>query len=166
MIEAVENRAEVFDGLCTRKPDRRSRRSHHVRSLEAHNENMSTTSYQPGVCNIGPAERQQRLNIGWGGLAVTFAALAAFVIFQVADPWRLLVAIPAIIGATGFLQYRMHFCVNFAMRGLYNLGDKLGTEENVVDAEMRRADQRKGLQIIGLSLLAGAAVAIIAVLLP
>lgn len=127
---------------------------------------MSTTSYQPGVCNIGPAERRQRLNIGWGGLALTFAALAAFMVFHVADPWRALVAIPAIIAANGFLQYRMHFCVNFAMRGLYNLGSSLGTEENVVDAEMRRADQRKGLQIIGLSLLIGAAVVVIAVLLP
>ena len=78
----------------------------------------------------------------------------------------MLVAIPALLGANGFLQYRMHFCVNFAMRGLYNLGDSLGTEENVVDAEMRRADQRKGLQIIGLSLLSAAAVVVIAILLP
>ena len=107
-----------------------------------------------------------RLNAGWLGLGLTFAALAAFVIFSVPDPWRILVALPAVLGANGFLQYRMHFCVNFAMRGLYNLGDSLGTEENVVDAEMRRADQRKGLQIIGLSLLAGVVVAVVAVLLP
>ena len=103
---------------------------------------------------------------GWIGLALTVAALAAFVVFSVPDPWRALAAAPAVLGANGFLQYRMHFCVNFAMRGLYNLGDKLHTEENVVDAEMRRADQRKGLQIIGLSLLIGAAAVVIAVLLP
>ena len=127
---------------------------------------MSTTSYTPGVCNIGPAERKQRLNIGWLGLGLIFVTLAAFVIFSVPDPWRVLVAIPAVLGANGFLQYRMHFCVNFAMRGLYNLGDALHAEENVVDAEMRKADQRKGLQIIGLSLLIGLAVVVIAVLLP
>jgi len=127
---------------------------------------MSTTSYTPGVCNIGPAERKQRLNIGWLGLGLTFVTLAAFVIFSVPDPWRVLVAIPAVLGANGFLQYRMHFCVNFAMRGLYNLGDALHAEENVVDAEMRRADQRKGLQIIALSLLAAALVVVVAVLLP
>lgn len=126
----------------------------------------TTTSYTPGVCNIGPAERRQRLNIGWLGLGLTFVALAAFVIFSVPDPWRVLVAAPALLGANGFLQYRMHFCVNFAMRGLYNLGDALHTEENVVDAAMRKADQRKGLQIIGLSLLAAAVVVVIAILLP
>ena len=127
---------------------------------------MSTTSYTPGVCNIGPAERKQRLNIGWLGLGLTFVTLAAFVIFSVPDPWRVLVALPAVLAANGFLQYAMHFCVNFAMRGLYNLGDALHAEENVVDAEMRKADQRKGLQIIGLSLLIGLAVVVIAVLLP
>ena len=127
---------------------------------------MSTTSYTPGVCNIGPAERRQRLNVGWLGAGLTFAALAAFVIFSVPDPWRLLVAVPAMLGAIGFLQYALHFCVNFAMRGLYNLGSALGAEENVVDAAMRKADQRKGLQIIGLSLLIAAAVAVVAVLLP
>ena len=127
---------------------------------------MSTTSYTPGVCNIGPAERRQRLNIGWLGLGLTFAALAAFIIFGVPDPWRAVVAAPALLGANGFLQYRMHFCVNFAMRGLYNLGDSLHAEENVVDKEMRRADQRKGLQIIGLSLLAAAVTVVIAILLP
>ncbi len=132
----------------------------------AQTSHMSTTSYTPGVCNIGPAERKQRLNIGWLGVGLTFAALAGFVIFDVPAPWRVLVAAPALLGANGFLQYGMHFCVNFAMRGLYNLGDALHTEENVVDAEMRRADQRKGLLIIGLSLLIAAAVVVIAVLLP
>ena len=118
------------------------------------------------MCNIGPAERKQRLTIGWIGLALTFAALAVFMIFSVPDPWRVLVAAPAVLGANGFLQYRMHFCVNFAMRGLYNLGDSLHAEESVIDKEMRRADQRKGLQIIGLSLLAAAVTVVVAVLLP
>ena len=126
---------------------------------------MSTTSYTPGVCNIGPAERRQRITIGWVGAAVTVLTVIAFVVFQTPDPWRVLVAIPAVTAANGFLQYAMHFCVNFAMRGLYNLG-AMGAHENVVDAEMRRADQRKGLLIIGYSLLIGAAVVAIAVLLP
>lgn len=127
---------------------------------------MTNATYQPGVCNIGPAERQQRLTVGWLGLGITVAALAAFVIFGVPDPWRVLVALPAALAANGFLQYRMHFCVNFAMRGLYNLGTALHTEENVVDSAMRRADQRKGLQIIGLSVLLAAVVVVVAILLP
>lgn len=126
---------------------------------------MSST-YVPGVCNIGPAERRQRAMMGWIGLAITFAALAIFVIFDVPTPVRVLVAIPAALAANGFLQSALHFCVGFAMRGLYNLGDKLGTEENVLDAQMRKADQKKGIQITVYSLLIAAAVVLIAVLLP
>ena len=126
---------------------------------------MSST-YVPGVCNIGPAERRQRATMGWIGLAVTFVALAIFVIFDVPTPVRVLVAIPAALAANGFLQSALHFCVGFAMRGLYNLGDKLGTEENVLDTEMRKADQKKGIQITVYSLLIAAAIVVIAVLLP
>lgn len=127
---------------------------------------MSTTTYQPGVCNIGPAERRRRLNIGWAGTALTIVLLVLFVVARVPDPWRIVVAAPAALAANGFLQYGMHFCVNFAMRGLYNLGPALHAEENVLDADMRRADQRKGLKIIGLSALIAAAVVVVAVLLP
>jgi hypothetical protein len=128
-------------------------------------DSKSTTSYTPGVCNIGPAERRQRLIIGWVGAAITLLALVVMVVAHVPTPLRVLLAFPAVVAANGFLQYAMHFCVNFAMRGLYNF-DSTGSEENVVDAQMRRADQRKGLQIIGLSLLIAAAVVVIAVLLP
>ena len=126
---------------------------------------MSST-YTPGVCNIGPAERRKRQLGGWLGLGVTIAALVLFVVFRVPDPWRILIALPVGLGANGFLQSAMHFCVGFSMRGLYNMGDKLGAEEDVMSAEMRRADRRKGLQIIGYSMLIAAAVVMLAVLLP
>ncbi len=127
---------------------------------------MTSDTYQPGVCNIGPAERKQRLNIGWIGVVFVVLGLVCFVAFDAPTWVRFLIAIPALLAANGFLQYAMHFCVNFAMRGLYNLGTALHTEENVVDAAMRKADQRKGLQIIGLSVLIAAAVVVVAVLLP
>ena len=126
---------------------------------------MSST-YVPGVCNIGPAERRQRKTMGWVGLGITVVALVLFVLLDVPTPVRVLVAIPAALAANGFLQSALHFCVGFAMRGLYNLGEKLGTEENVIDAEMRKADQKKGIQITVYSLLIAAAVVVIAVLLP
>ena len=126
---------------------------------------MSST-YVPGVCNIGPAERRQRKMMGWVGLAITVVALVLFVVLDVPTPVRVLVAIPAALAANGFLQSALHFCVGFAMRGLYNLGEKLGTEENVIDAEMRKADQKKGIQSTVHSLLIAAAVVLIAVLLP
>lgn len=125
-----------------------------------------TTTYTPGVCNIGPAERRKRRVGGWLGLGVAIAALVFFVVFHVPDPWRILVAVPVGLSANGFLQSAMHFCVGFSMRGLYNMGEKLGAEEDVMSAEMRRADRRKGLQIIAYSTLIAAAVVVLAVLLP
>lgn len=125
-----------------------------------------TTTYVPGVCNIGPAERRKRRQLGWGGLVVVLVLLIAFPVFGVPDLVRLLIVIPAAASANGFLQSAMHFCVGFAMRGLYNLGTSLGNEETVMDAEQRRADQKKGAQIMLYSLLIAAGVALVAVLLP
>jgi hypothetical protein len=126
---------------------------------------MSSTTYIPGVCNIGPAERRQRQTLGWIGAAVTVVALVGFVAFHVPWPFRLLVFAPAMLSAQGFLQSAMHFCVGFSMRGLYNF-DALGSEETVMDASMRRADQKKGLQISAYATLISAAIVVVAVLLP
>ena len=130
-----------------------------------------TTTYVPGVCNIGPAERRKRRQLGWVGLIVVLVLLVAFPLFGVPDLLRVLIVIPAAASANGFLQSAMHFCVGFAMRGLYNLGTTLGTVrdgtvETVMDAQQRRADQKKGAQIMLYSLLIAAGVVLIAVLLP
>jgi hypothetical protein len=125
-----------------------------------------TSTYTPGVCNIGPAERRKRLRLGWVGSAIAAVMLVAFVVLQVPDVLRAAVAIPVGLSANGFLQSAMHFCVGFSMRGLYNMGPSLGTEEDVMDAQMRLADRRKGLQIITYSMFIAAAAVIVAVLLP
>jgi hypothetical protein len=124
-----------------------------------------TTVYQPGVCNIGPAEIRSRRRSGIGGAIVTAVALAAFVLLGVPDGWRWLVVIPAGVGAMGFLQAAFHFCARFGMAGLFNFGE-LGAEESVHEAEYRRADQRKAVLISVLSLGIGILVAVVAVLLP
>lgn len=93
---------------------------------------MSTTTntYQPGVCNIGPAEIRMRRNSGIAGAVITVVALVAFVLFHVPDSWRAFVVLPAGLGASGFLQAAFHFCARFGMTGLFNFGD-LGTQERV-----------------------------------
>lgn len=128
---------------------------------------MSTTAnvYQPGVCNIGKAEINQRRQTGIVGAVVTVLALAAFVIFHVPDPWRLFILLPAGLGASGFLQAAFHFCARFGMTGLFNFG-ALGTPEAVHEQEYRRKDQRKALLILGLSGLTALVVFGIALLLP
>jgi len=131
-------------------------------------ENVGMTKaavYQPGVCNIGPAEIRRRRMSGYAGLAVAVVFLVVAFALGWAAPWRLLVALPVFLSAQGFLQAAFHFCVGFASRGLYNFGD-LGSEETVQDAEFRRKDQRKALLISLLAFAIAAVVAVVAYLIP
>jgi hypothetical protein len=122
---------------------------------------MAPTSQQyiPGVCNIGRAEIKLRKIVGWIALATTVALWAALAAVGASAVWRLVLFVPATVAAIGFLQAAWHFCANFGLRGVLNFGPNVGKTDTVEQAEFRRQDRRKALQIIGLSLLAGAAVA-------
>ncbi|MGL4257533.1 MAG: hypothetical protein ACRCSL_14465 [Microbacterium sp.] len=124
-----------------------------------------TVEYQPGVCNIGPAEIRRRRASGWLGLAIAVGYLALALLLGWPAPWRLLVAVPVFVSAQGFLQAAFHFCVGFASRGLYNFG-AIGSEESVQDAEFRRKDLRKALLITVLAAAIAAVVAVVAFLIP
>ena len=126
---------------------------------------MSTT-YIPGVCNIGPAEIKKRKLSGTIGLYVTVILFAVFLVSGLAPAWRLFLFIPATIGAMGYLQARLHFCVGFGTKGLFNVGDTLETRESVESAEYRRKDQRKALMIAGISIAIGLVIAVGVFLLP
>jgi hypothetical protein len=118
------------------------------------------TEYVPGVCNIGPAEIRRRKQSGWFGLGVTILVWAAFLIFGVSAPWRLLLFFPAMISAAGFFQAALHFCAGFGMRGVFNFGSEVGKTETVEQTEFRLKDRRKA-RLIGLySALVGIAAAI------
>jgi hypothetical protein len=118
--------------------------------------------YIPGVCNIGHAEVRLRKAIGWVGLVITTALWIALAAVGASAAWRLLLFVPAAVAAVGFLQAAWHFCANFGLRGVLNFGPNVGKTDSVEQAEFRRQDRRKALEIIGLSMLAGAAVAAIA----
>src|SRR5262245_1743821 len=115
--------------------------------------------YVPGVCNIGKAEITRRKVIGWVALAATLALWGALIIFQVPPTWRLVLFVPAMIAAIGFLQAAWHFCAKFGLNGVFNFGSNVGQTDTVEQAEYRRKDRRTALQIIGLSVLVGAIVA-------
>jgi hypothetical protein len=118
--------------------------------------------YIPGVCNIGKAEIKLRRLIGWLGLAACVALWAVFLVAKTPASWRLTLFVPAFIAAIGFLQAAWHFCAKFALGGVFNFGPNVGQTDTVEQAEFRRQDRRTALQIIGLSLLIGAAVAFLA----
>jgi hypothetical protein len=122
-------------------------------------------TYIPGVCNIGPAEIRMRRLSGWLGLGATILLWAACWAFRVPAPWRLLLFFPAAMSATGFLQAAMHFCAGFAVLGVFNLGATVGKTDSVEQAEYRRKDRVKALQIALYSALIGLAVALAGFLL-
>ena len=125
----------------------------------------SPAVYQPGVCNIGPAEIRRRRNVGHIGVAATLVVIAVLVAIG-APPWtRLAATLPAAIAASGYIQARTKFCAGFAQRGIFNFGGS-GDSVTVADAEARALDLRRARQISLRSFAIGAAVGLLAALLP
>ncbi|HEX7612852.1 MAG TPA: hypothetical protein VF371_08760 [Candidatus Limnocylindrales bacterium] len=121
--------------------------------------------YRAGACNIGPAEISRRRRAGHVGLAATVALLVGLVAIGAPQPVRLLVALPAAGAASGYLQAFLHFCAGFGSRGIYNFGS-LGTNQLVTDPAARARDMFMSARIGIGSVAIGAAVGVVAALLP
>lgn len=120
--------------------------------------------YQPGVCNIGPAEIARRRQFGHVAAVSGAALLGVLLATRAPRPTRLLLAVPAGGAASGYLQARAHFCSGFGSRGVYNFAS-LGEVHDVVDPQARAKDaatsRRINLQSLGIGLAAaGLAVAL------
>jgi hypothetical protein len=121
--------------------------------------------YRAGACNIGPAEISRRRRAGHVGLAATVALFVGLVAIGAPQPVRLLVALPAAGAASGYLQAFLHFCAGFGSRGIYNFGS-LGTTQLVTDPAARARDMLMSARIGIGSVAIGAAVGVIAALVP
>ena len=124
-----------------------------------------SVDYQPGVCNIGPAEIARRRRTGHVGLIAAVALFALLVAIGAPPIARLLVAIPAILSASGYLQAYFKFCAGFGAAGVYNFED-VGTTDRIADAASRALDRAKATRIGLASFAIGAVVGLVAVLLP
>src|SRR5687767_11046609 len=98
-------------------------------------ETLRPAEYQPGVCNIGPAEIARRRRAGHTGVIAAIALFAALVVIGAPDWMRFLVAIPAIGAASGYLQARLRFCAGFGSMGVFNFGELGNTERVASDAD-------------------------------
>jgi ferric-dicitrate binding protein FerR (iron transport regulator) len=126
---------------------------------------LNITTYQPGVCNIGPAEIGRRRRVGHIGLIVS-AALLGLLLAASAPHWtRLVLVLTAGGSASGYLQAYLHFCAGFGSQGVFNFGP-LGSTQAVADSDARSRDRRRSMQIGLGSLAIGLAVGIGAALLP
>jgi hypothetical protein len=63
----------------------------------------------------------------------------------------------------GFLQGLMHFCVAFGTKGLFNMDKAVGQTESIDQAEFRKKDQQKVVQIYVLAVVIAIVVALVAV---
>lgn len=126
---------------------------------------LDVVAYEPGVCNIGPAEIARRRRSGHAGLIATVVLLAVLLLLGAPHWTRLALVLTAGVSATGYLQARLHFCAGFGSSGVYNFGP-LGTVERVADPAARSRDRRRSLEIGLASLAVGLVVGIAAVLLP
>jgi hypothetical protein len=122
-------------------------------------------AYEPGVCNIGPAEIARRRRAGHVGLIASVAMFAVLLAVGAPHWFRLALVVTAGVSASGYLQAWLHFCAAFGSAGVYNLGP-LGTAEQVADPRAHSLDRRRSLQIGLASLLLGLLVAVGAALLP
>ena len=125
---------------------------------------LEVVAYEPGVCNIGPAEIARRRRAGHLGLLATALTLAVLLVIGAPAWTRLVLALPAGAAAVGYLQAALHFCAGFGSQGVFNFGS-LGTVQNVVDPKARASDRRRSMEIAFVSLIVGLAVGLAAVLL-
>lgn len=112
--------------------------------------------YQPGVCNIGRAERQKRRRLG----LLAFLGAGGYVALVVGTgrPDTFL------LGAFGFLfggflsvlQDRLHFCAGFAALARYDLSESGGAVERVTEREALRQDRFRAVQIVAYAAAAAA----------
>jgi hypothetical protein len=123
--------------------------------------------YQAGTCNIGPAEIARRRRIGHLGLALSIGLLVAISWFDAPAWMRLIVFLPAAVGAAGYLQAHFRFCADYGWRGVFNVGERAGHDRTtaVADAAARRADRRRAMLISAGSGVIGLAVTLLALAL-
>ena len=127
--------------------------------------NLAPVDYQPGVCNIGAAEIARRRRAGHIGLIAALALFAVLVAVDAPNWTRLLIAIPAIGAASGYIQARLKFCAGFGSRGSSNFGE-VGPTERVADDADRARDRARARQIGAASIAIGLAAGVIAAVLP
>ena len=119
-----------------------------------------TDGYVAGVCNIGPAETARRRRIGEVGAGATVALAAVLLAARAPRAWRLVLAVPAAVSASGYLQAARHFCAGFGWRGVFNFAST-GSVEQVANAAARAEDRRRAIRIGLESLGIGLAVALL-----
>jgi hypothetical protein len=119
---------------------------------------MTESRYVPGVCNIGDAEIAERNKVGWIGIIVTVILGTILGVLHTAYYWKLILFIPAFLGAMGFLQAWMHFCAGFGLQGVFNFSTEVRKTETIAQTQYRVKDRRRAIAILVYSTFIAAAI--------
>lgn len=124
-----------------------------------------SAAYQPGVCNIGPAEIARRRRAATNLTILT--AIVAGALLAADVPPLLRIAVLPLSAAAGvtWLQVVRRFCVAFGAAGVLNFG-VLGGTKSVEALAARAADRRTAFRMIVEGSFYGLIAAIALVLLP
>jgi predicted nucleic acid-binding Zn ribbon protein len=123
-------------------------------------------SYIPGVCNINYEEIAQRRKAGHLGLAIFVVVFIVLLFVNVSHLYRVVLFLPALLGAIGYLQARNHFCVGYAGAGLENATEGSKKASAIADKEALAKDKKKARSINAQAVLIAAIITVIAVLIP
>jgi predicted nucleic acid-binding Zn ribbon protein len=124
------------------------------------------TSYVPGVCNINREEISKRRNIGHVGLAVLVTLLVVLLLVSVSRYYRIILFLPAMLSASGYLQARNHFCVGYAGAGQQNATPGSDKASEITDAKSKSADKARARNMNLQTMLIAAVITVVAVFLP
>lgn len=126
---------------------------------------MSTSQYQPGVCNIGGPEVKRRKQVFQFGSLIFIITSLYLLITGAALSAAALTFFPAVLAAVGYVQSRKKFCFAFGLMGTFNFAEA-GKISKVLSKEEISADRKQALTIIGQSIaLALIATSLVAALL-
>jgi hypothetical protein len=98
---------------------------------------------QACIPNIGVRQRRRRLIVGLAMAAVSIAAASWLLTSGAPRSWRIVVFVPVLVAALGFLQARANTCVALAARGLRDMDDGMETIADPVELQQVKAQARQ-----------------------
>lgn len=103
--------------------------------------------YEPGVCNIGRAEKRKRYALGLLG-TVAVLVLTGLMFASIISPVAILgVFLASFIALEGLFQGLFNFCAGFASKGIYDVSEDGGNRKQVEDETARKKDKIRAVQI-------------------
>ncbi len=103
--------------------------------------------YRAGVCNIGRKQRRKRYRAGVLTLGIALAYSAWVLVTTRPDAYFAGVFLLFFGGLLGYLQARLEFCVAFGTLARYDFSGGGGEEGTVDEAELRRKDRLRALEL-------------------